>query len=77
MVSYKLKQVLPTGALRYVLKQEGGDCSSSAKIAYNADIIVSYYDDKGAYLGAHTSLTCHCIAAVKFELSQVLQVVQP
>ena len=55
IVSDKLKDVLPTGALQYVLNREGEECFSSAKIAYNADIHVSNYNEKGTFRGTHVT----------------------
>ena len=46
MVSDRLKDCLPTGALRYVLSREGDECYSSEKIAKLADILVNNFQDE-------------------------------
>ena len=50
MVSDRLKDCLPTGALTYVLSREGDECYSSEKIAELADIHVNNFQE-GKYKG--------------------------
>ena len=50
MVSDRLKDCLPTGALTYVLSREGDECYSSEEIAELADIHVNNFQD-GKYKG--------------------------
>ena len=46
IVADKLKDCLPAPALQYVLSLEGDGCFTPAKVAANADIFVSNYNDK-------------------------------
>jgi hypothetical protein len=55
MIADKLKDCLPAGALQYVLSLEGDACFSYSKVAANADIYHSNYNEKGVYRG--TSVT--------------------
>jgi len=55
MIADKLKDSLPAGALQYVLSLEGDSCFSPSKVASNADIYVSNYNEKGVYRGTSIS----------------------
>ena len=49
LIADKLKDCLPSGALRYVLGLEGDDIYNSKKIATTADIYSSNYNDDDSY----------------------------
>jgi hypothetical protein len=50
-IADKLKDCLPAGALQHVLSLEGDGCFPASKVAANADIYTSNYNDKGVYRG--------------------------
>jgi hypothetical protein len=51
LIADKLKDCLPSGALHYVLSLEGDECFAPSKIASNADMYTSNYNEKGVYRG--------------------------
>jgi hypothetical protein len=55
LVADKLKDLLPAGALQYVLTLEDDDFFSPNKVAYSADVHTNNYNDKGNFRGSHVT----------------------
>jgi hypothetical protein len=51
IVADKLKDILPPNVLHYVLSFEGDECFTPSKIASNADIYSSNYNERGYFRG--------------------------